>query len=154
MQENKNRKQQVKGLPEGFHTVTPFLVADGASELLDFIVKAFNGEVLFNMKMDDGKVMHATAKIGDSLIMVADTMDNMEPVTGMLYLYVDDVDATYQQALRANSTTIREPKDEFYGDRSGGVRDKWGNQWWIATKQEDVSMEELEKRQKERLQKA
>jgi uncharacterized glyoxalase superfamily protein PhnB len=146
---NKNQKKIVTGIPEGFHTVTPFLQAQNANELLDFIVKAFNGKVTFNMKHDDGKVMHATVKIGNSLIMVSETMDNMPPVTAMLYLYVEDVDAQYQQALSAQAISVREPKDEFYGDRSAGLKDKWNNQWWIATHTEDVSPDEMEKRKEE-----
>jgi PhnB protein len=142
-------KKPVKTIPEGYHSVTPFLIANDAARLLDFIVKAFDGEITSRMDTDKGEVMHATVKIGDSLIMVADAMQEMPPATGMLYVYVKDADAIYQKALNAKATSLREPKDEFYGDRSAGVKDAWGNQWWIATHQENLSQEEIGKRYEE-----
>ena len=135
-----------KPVPDGFHTVTPFVIADGADKLLAFIKKAFGGETTFILKHDNGKVMHATAKIGDSIIMVSDAMEQFPPMPCMLYLYVDDVDAVYQKTLKAGGESLREPVNEFYGDRSAGVKDAWGNQWWIATHIEDVEGEELERR--------
>ena len=116
--------------------------------------KAFNGEVTSKMKGDDGRIMHATVQIGDSIIMVSDVMKGMnEPMPTMLYLYVDDVDAMYRQAIDANGTSIREPIDEFYGDRSAGVKDEWNNQWWVATHVEDMSDAEMERRKEEFLKK-
>lgn len=137
----------VNPIPEGYHTVTPFLVVDGAAKLMDFISKAFNGEVTSEMRGDNNRIRHATMKIGDSTIMISDTMENFPPMPAMLYLYVDDVDKTYRRAVEAKGESLREPIDEFYGDRSAGVKDAWGNQWWVATHIEDVSHEELEKRQ-------
>jgi PhnB protein len=145
----KNQKQSVKAIPEGFHSVTPFLVVDGAEKLMDFIVKAFGGEIMANFKLDDGKIMHATVKIGDSQIMITDAMENMPAMPCMLYLYVEDVDAVYKQALAAKGVSLREPTDEFYGDRSAGIKDAWNNQWWIATHQEELSVEEIKRRQEE-----
>jgi PhnB protein len=104
--------------------------------------------------MNGGKVMHATVQIGDCQIMVADAMDpTQKAMPTMLYLYVDDVDAAYRQALEANGTSLREPVDEFYGDRSAGIKDEWNNQWWLATHKEDVSDAEMEKRKEEFLSK-
>ena len=101
------------------------------------------------MNDPDGKIMHATAKIGDSIIMVADEMDRFPATSSMLYLYMDDVDTVYQKAIKAGGESLREPTNEFYGDRSAGVKDAWGNQWWIATHIEDVDEEEMERRAKE-----
>ena len=135
-----------KPIPEGFHTVTPFIVVNDAGKLLEFIKQAFNGETTFIMNHPDGKVMHATTRIGDSTIMVADEMDRFPAMPCMLYLYVEDTDAVYKQAINAGGQSLREPIDEFYGDRSAGIKDGWGNQWWIATHIEDVSDEEVKQR--------
>jgi PhnB protein len=143
------KKKSVKPIPEGYHTVTPFLVVTQADLLLEFIKKAFDGEVTSRMLDDKGRVMHATVKIGDSIVMVADAMEKFPAMQAMLYIYVDDVDAIYNQALNAKGVSIRIPTDEFYGDRSAGVTDPWGNQWWIAAHVEDVDPKEMEKRRKE-----
>ena len=152
--ERKSQKRSTSAVPKGFTTVTPYLVVNDARGLLEFIQRAFDGEVISNMKGEEGRIMHATVQIGDSIIMVSDVMKGMnEPMPSMLYLYVDDVDATYRQALNANGTSVREPVDEFYGDRSAGIRDEWNNQWWVATHIEDVNNEEMERRKEEFLKK-
>jgi uncharacterized glyoxalase superfamily protein PhnB len=133
-------------IPVGYHSVTPFLIVDGAEKLVQYMKAAFNAEIIHVMKEPTGKVMHATAKIGDSIIMLADSNEKMGAMPCMLYLYVEDVDKMYQQALRAGGQSLRQPTDEFYGDRSGGIKDAWGNQWWIATHVEDVSMDEIKRR--------
>jgi len=148
--QTKNQKgKSVKAIPEGMHTVTPFLVVDGASELIRFIKQSFNGKVSSIMKTKEGRVMHAGVQIGDSQIMVTDSSEKYPAAGTRLYLYVDDVDETYEKAIKAKGTSLREPTDEFYGDRSSGVKDSWGNEWWIATHVEDVDDEEMEKRAKE-----
>jgi PhnB protein len=137
----------VNPIPEGFHTVTPYLIVSNAQGLLDFIVDGLGGKVEFSMKQDDGKITHATARIGESVIMVSDLMKDTKPTISMLYLYVEDVDRLYARALKVKGTKVtREVKDEFYGDRSGCITDAWGNHWWIATHVENVSEAELEKR--------
>ena len=90
--------------------------------------------------------MHAQMKIGDSIIMLSDARAEWMPMPCMFYLYVNDTDATYARAMKAGGKSLREPATQFYGDRSGGVQDPCGNQWWIATHVEDVSPEEMEKR--------
>ena len=148
--QTKNQKSKsVKAIPEGMHTVTPFLVVDGANELIRFIEQSFDGKVTSIMKTKEGRVMHAGVQIGDSQIMVTDSTEKYSAGSTRLYLYVDDVDATYNNAIKAKGTSLREPTDEFYGDRSSGVKDAWGNEWWIATHVEDVDDEEMEKRAKE-----
>jgi PhnB protein len=145
--EKKSQKRSTRTVPKGYHTVTPFLMVNDARGLIEFMKKALNGEATSVMKMDDGKIMHATVQIGDSIIMIADLMPGAnEVMPACLYLYVDDVDASYKQAINAKGISLREPTDEFYGDRSAGVRDEWNNQWWFATHIEDVSEEELERR--------
>lgn len=139
----------VKPIPEGFHTVTPFVIVKDAAKLLEFIKKAFNGETTYIMKDPDGKVMHATARIGDSIIMVADEMDRFPAMPCMLYLYMNDADAVYKQAIKTGGQSLREPTNEFYGDRSAGIKDAWDNQWWIATHIEDVDDEEMKRRAEE-----
>ena len=145
--EKKTQKRSTRRIPKGYHSVTPFLMVNDARGLIEFMKKALNGEATSVMKMDDGKIMHATVQIGDSIIMVADLMPGTnEVMPACLYLYVDDVDASYKQAINAKGISLREPTDEFYGDRSAGIRDEWNNQWWFATHIEDVSDEEMERR--------
>lgn len=144
--EKTTKNKPVHAVPEGFHTVTPYLVVENAQGLLEFIENAFDGKVTSVAKTDDAKIMHATVSIGDSTLMVSDTMEGMEIQTAMLHLYLKDVDSVFKKAVEAQATAVREPRTEFYGDRSGGVKDKWGNLWWIATHVEDVDPEEMERR--------
>jgi PhnB protein len=145
----KNRNKSVPPVPEGFETVTPYLVVPNAANLIEFIENAFGGSVSFISKMDDNKIMHATVSIGTSTIMISDTMEGMEPQTAMLYLYLEDADKVFKKAIDAKATSIREMQTEFYGDRAGAVKDEWGNTWWIATHVEDVDPEELDRRMKD-----
>ena len=136
----------VKSIPEGYHTVTPYLVVHGVAQLIDFLKQVFAAEELSRMARPDGTIMHAEVKIGDSRVMMGEASGNFEPMPAMLHLYVEDTDTVYQRALRAGATSLREPEDQFYGDRLGGVGDAFGNQWWLATHIEDVSPEEMAKR--------
>lgn len=136
----------VNPIPDGYHTVTPYLLVDGVPKLIEFMKKAFGGKETECMAMEDGTVMHAQVKIGDSIIMMGDPRGRCEPTPASLYLYVPDVDAVYRRAIEAGGESVREPADQFYGDRSGGLKDPVGNTWWIATHIEDVSPEELGKR--------
>jgi len=148
------RSKKIQPVPEGFGTVTPYLIVDGADELIDFITDAFEGEVVGMTRSDGDRVAHAGVRIGNSMIMISDIMDEMPPELAMLYLYVEDADGTYSSALDAGAESIREPKDEFYGDRAAAVKDRWGNKWWIATQKEKVEGEELERRAREANKKA
>lgn len=140
---------KVKPVPDGYHTVTPYLTVESVEKVLDFVKKAFDGEETFRMARPDGSVGHAEVRIGDSIVMMGRAGDEWKPRPGTLYLYVPDVDATYRRALAAGGTSLREPTTQFYGDRSGGVEDPVGNQWWMATHVEDVPPEELERRARE-----
>jgi uncharacterized glyoxalase superfamily protein PhnB len=133
-------------IPAGFHSITPFIVVKEAEQLLDFMKHAFGAEMTSMMKDPVGKVMHATARIGNSIIMVCDANEKFEARPCMLYLYVEDVDSVYKKAVHFGGESLREPTDEFYGDRSAGIKDAWNNQWWIATHIEDVDAAEINRR--------
>jgi PhnB protein len=138
---------QVKPVPEGYHTITPYLVVDGAEKIIRFVKEAFGAQPVFEpMMRPDGKVMHAEFKIGDSVVMLADTSERAQATSDMLYLYVPNVDAVYQKAIKAGGKSLMEPMDQFYGDRSGSIMDPAGNRWFIATHVENVSPADLKKR--------
>lgn len=136
----------VKPIPKGYHTITPYLVVQGAAQFIDFLKQAFGAEEILRMTQPDGTIMHAEVKIGDSGVMLGEAGGENKPMPAMLHLYVEDMDGAYRRALQAGATSLREPADQFYGDRIGGVRDSFGNQWWLATHIEDVSADELAKR--------
>src|SRR5215831_19177363 len=139
----------VKPIPEGYHAVTPYLIVDGAAKLINFLKTTFGATELFSMPAPGGKVGHAEIKIGDSNIMIADSSAEWTPRPTMLYVYVNDVDATHKKALAAGAKQVKEPANQFYGDRTSGVTDPFGNYWGIATHVEDVAPEELQRRAKE-----
>jgi PhnB protein len=135
-----------KPVPDGYHTVTPYLVVEDAGKLIEFLTAAFGAKVRSSHKRPDGKVAHAEVGIGDSIIMLGSAQGDAKPMTTALYMYVPDCDTLYRRALAAGGISIGEPKDQFYGDRHGGVKDPCGNTWWIATHIEDVSEQELMRR--------
>jgi PhnB protein len=139
---------KVKAIPDGFHTIQPYLAVKDAHGLIDFLKKAFDAKVEIHA-MPDGTVANAMAQVGDSMVLIGqapkDRPDN-ELMPVMLYLYVEDADAWYHKALAAGGQSIREPADQVYGDRVGAVRDLANNQWWFATHIEDMSSEELTRR--------
>ncbi len=139
----------MKPIPEGFHTVTPFLLADDVAKLLSFIEKAFSGKTVYRMKSSDGVVRHATIRIGTSIVMTSSGTEIYGRMPCMLHLYVEDVDSLYAQAIKAGGVSLREPTNEFYGDRTAAVVDAWKNQWWIATHIEDVDPGEMQRREEE-----
>jgi PhnB protein len=141
---------KVKPIPDGYHTVTPYLIVEGVPKLIEFLKKAFNAEVVEEIKVD-GMVTHAEVKIGSSMIMMGEARGEHTPMPSMFYLYVEDTDATYKQAVAAGGISVMEPTDQFYGDRNGGVKDHCGNQWWIGTRQEEISKEELQKRTEQKM---
>ncbi|HMC82538.1 MAG TPA: VOC family protein [Candidatus Polarisedimenticolia bacterium] len=137
----------VRKIPQGYSSVTPYLVNEGAERVIRFLRQAFGAAERFPpMKRPDGTIMHAQMRIGDSVIMLAEASVEYRAMPSCFYLYVEDVDGTYRRALQAGAISVTEPKDQFYGDRSAGVRDPAGNFWWIATHKEDVPGEEMERR--------
>lgn len=137
---------KVNPIPEGYHTVTPVLTVQEAAKLIDFLKHAFDAEELYRLDGPNGTVLHAEVKIGDSMIMVGEATDQWKPMQATVALYVRDADEWYQHALQAGATSVREPSDQFYGDRSAGVKDFAGNHWWIHTRIEDVPPDEIKKR--------
>ncbi|MGZ8711093.1 MAG: VOC family protein [Thermoanaerobaculia bacterium] len=136
----------VKPIPDGYRTVTPYLVTPDAERILEFAKQAFGAVVTEEHKDDKGRIQHAAMRIGDSMVMLGQSNDKYPTMQSMLHLYVPDVDAVYAKAVKAGGKSLREPTNEFYGDRSCGVVDPGGNQWWIATHVEDVPPEEMERR--------
>jgi PhnB protein len=145
---------QVKPIPDGYHTATPYLIVNGASDALSFYKKAFGATETFRMNGPDGKIGHAEFKIGNSMMMIADENPGMgarSPKTlggtpvGIM-LYVEDVDTVFNRAVSAGAAVERPIQDQFYGDRTGGVIDPFGHKWYIATHKEDVPPAELERR--------
>jgi PhnB protein len=144
---------KVKPIPEGFHTVTPYLVVEGAARLLEFLKRAFGAQELEPPSTrPDGTILHAAVRIGDSPVMLAEASEPWKPMPTGIYLYVEDTDATYRRALEAGGTSLMEPADQFYGDRNAGVKDPSGNFWWISTHVEDVPPEEMKRRHEAMLQ--
>jgi len=145
-----------KPIPDGYHSVTPYLIIKGATAALDYYTRAFGAVELFRMPAPEGKIGHAEIKIGDSPIMLADEAPEMgykspqslggSPVSIMIY--VEDVDTVFNRAIAAGGKEQRPVKDQFYGDRSGTLEDPFGHVWHVATHKEDVSPEEMERRAK------
>jgi PhnB protein len=144
----------VKPIPDGYHSVTPYLIFDDAAGALEFYKKAFNAVELLRMAGPDGRIGHAEIRIGNSPVMLADENPAMgaksprtiggSPISLMVYL--EDVDARVAQAVAAGAKLTRPVADQFYGDRTGGIEDPFGYHWYLATHVEDVPPDELEKR--------
>ena len=147
----------VKPIPDGYSSVTPYLIVTGAANALDYYKMAFDGQEIMRMPGPDGKIVHAELQIGSSRIMLADEspqMGHKSPQTlggsgTGLMLYVKDVDDTFQRAVSGGGTVVRPVQDQFYGDRSGNLTDPFGHQWTIATHVEDVAPDEMKRRMDE-----
>jgi uncharacterized glyoxalase superfamily protein PhnB len=139
----------VKPIPDGYHTVTPYLTVADAEAQIDFLQKAFGAEETYRHTDDKGRVGHAEVRVGSSMLMIGQARDQWTPKPACFYLYVEDVDALYKRAVAAGGKKLQEPANQPYGDRSGGVEDSLGNQWWIGTHIEDVSPEEIQRRYSE-----
>lgn len=139
----------VKPIPEGYHTVTPYLFLNDAAGFMDFARRSFDAQEKVKMLDEKGEVRHAEIQIGDSRVMLTQATEENKPVPLTIHLYVEDCDATYTSALEAGAESTMEPSDQFYGDRMAGVRDAEGQIWWLATHVEDVPPEEMERRAKE-----
>ena len=119
--------------PEGYSTVSPYLIAAGAHRVIDFLEKAFAARALRRSDTPDGSIMHAEVRIGDTVVMIGDTGQNWPAVPAHVHVYVDDVDATYRRALESGGVSVQAPERKGDPDRRGGVKDPAGNTWWIAT---------------------
>ena len=121
--------------PEGYHNITPLLKVKDITKLIDFLTYTFGAKEINRYKQKDGKLTRIDIKIGNSVIIIFDSVCETKPIVGAFYLYVNDVDKIYQNALKYGATSLREPKNEVYGDRCAIVLDQLGNQWWIATRE-------------------
>jgi PhnB protein len=143
----------VKPIPEGYHTVVPYVVAADAEALLEFLKTGLNAKEIEVMRYPDGRVWHGDVVIGDSHVMLSQATEQHPAMPATLYLYVPDTDAAYRAALAAGGTSVMEPATQFYGDRNAGVKDSNGNMWYFGTHVEDVSPEEMRRRQAEEVEK-
>lgn len=146
---------KVNPIPEGYHTVTPYLVVNGAADAIEFYKKAFGAEEVVRMAGPGDAVMHAEIRIGDSNVMLSEEFPGQQGIGSPrtiggtsvnLHLYVEDTDSAYERALRAGATSVMAPQDMFWGDRYCKLLDPFGHSWALATHQEDVTPEEMEKR--------
>lgn len=127
----------VNPIPDGYHSITPYLLANDAGKLLDFVKEAFGADEIMRMPGEHGEVSHAEVRIGDSVVMMGQPADG-RAMPAALYLYVEDCDAAYKRAVQAGGQSTEEPADQFYGDRRAAVKDLAGNSWWIATHIKDM----------------
>lgn len=147
---------KIKAIPEGYHTITPYLIVKGADKALDFYKKALGAQENMRFTTDDNHVAHAEMQIGDSRFMLGEECDEMKAYGPQhfggssmgIYLYVDDVDAFVKKAVANGAKLTMEVKDQFWGDRSGSLEDPFGHQWYVASHVEDVSPEEMKQRMK------
>ena len=146
----------VKPIPAGYIAVTPYLIVDGAAAAIDFYTRAFGAKERSRYEMSPGKIGHAEIQIGDAIVMLADQFPEMGFVapsgTGastLMHHYVEDVDAVFRQAISAGAKEVMPVKDEFYGDRTGTLRDPFGHVWTISTRKEDLTKEEMRRRGEE-----
>jgi PhnB protein len=151
-------QKTVKPVPQGYHTLTPYLIVKDAPRAIEFYKKAFGATELFRMPCPEGSVMHAELKIGDSIFMLTEenkAMGCVSPTTlkgapSFLYVYVPDVDAVWNKAVKAGAKIKRPLEDQFYGDRNGQLTDPFGHEWSLATHKEDLSSDQISERAKER----
>ena len=153
---------RVKPVPEGHHTVTPYLAVKNAAKALDFYTRGFGATELYRLTLPDGRIGHAEIRIGDSIVMLAEEFPEYggkapetlggSPVS--IHLYVEDVDTFVKRAVGAGAREVKPVTDQFYGDRSGQLQDPAGHVWWVATHKEDVPPDEMRKRVEARFGKA
>lgn len=135
-----------KPIPEGYHTLTPYLTVPDGEAMLRFLQEVFAAKLTERHNRPDGTLQHGDLQLGDSRIMVGQATEQFTPRPQTLYVYLPDVDAAYKRALSAGAKSLMEVADQFYGDRSGGFEDPAGNWWWVATHVEDVNPEEMQRR--------
>ena len=143
----------VRPRPEGYHSVTPYLAVSDGVRAVDFYVRAFGATEIMRLPGPNGSVMHAEVRIGDSPVMLSDQSwgltghpEALGGTTCSLMIYVDDADAAFDRAVAAGATPVRPVEDQFYGDRTGVLKDPFGHVWSVATHVEDVSQDEMNRR--------
>ena len=128
----------VKAIPDGYHTITPYIITSDANKMMSFIEKAFGGEAR-HKTVEDGRIRHAEMRIGSSMIMLSQATPEYPPTLIHIYMYIEDCDAVFERAVAAGGKVIMPMKDQEYGDRNGGLTDPVGNSWWIGKRIKDVS---------------
>ncbi|MFF1507269.1 VOC family protein [Streptomyces sp. NPDC058326] len=136
----------VKAVPDGYTTVTPWVIGRDTAGLIDYLKRAFGAEEVGRFVLEDGSVGHAELKIGTGRIMAFDSPPGWDPTPAFVRLYVEDAEAVHRRAVEAGGTSVTEVTHLFFGDKVGRVRDPYGNLWWIQTHIEDVSEEEMARR--------
>ncbi|MEB3287470.1 MAG: VOC family protein [Vampirovibrionales bacterium] len=146
-QAQSQRQSNVNPIPQGYHTITPYVSVADAKSFIKFLQEGLNAELCYQLDGPDGKLMHADVLIGTSHLMISEARPQWGGASTMtLNLYVEDCDKVLQQAIAAGAKSVREAQNQFYGDRSGSVDDKWGNHWMISSHVEDLAPEEIQKR--------
>jgi len=132
--------------PDGYQSVIPYLHVNGAARMIAFMKQAFDAQEIAIYPRPDGSVSHGAVRIADTVVELADGGEQWPAMPCALHIYVPNVDAIYRRALKAGATSIQEPADQFYGERSAAVKDFCGNNWYIATQIEELNREEIDKR--------
>ncbi|MCB1876372.1 MAG: VOC family protein [Chromatiales bacterium] len=144
----------IRPIPDGYHSLTPYLSIKGGIDAIEFYKQAFGASELYRLQMPDGQIGHAELLVGDSRIMMSETCEE-SPIGDPLslrgssigiYLYVEDVDTVFEQAIAAGAEIVRAVEDQFYGDRTGTLKDPFGHIWFVGTHKEDLSPEEIQRR--------
>jgi PhnB protein len=151
LQINKRRNSMKKevNIPEGSSVVSPYMIVESVEKELAFLKRVFNAEIKYDVKDAEGFISHSEVRIGDSTIMLGRANQNFPPTESMIYVYVDNADDVYEKALKEGAASLMKPEDRFYGNREGGVKDIYGNTWWIAQYIRTVPQEEIEQKMKE-----
>ena len=143
----------VKAIPDGYHSISPYLVCKGAAKAIEYYKNAFGATETVRMPGPEGRIMHAEVKIGDSIVMLSDENPDRGAVapsgrgrSQSLMLYTENVDSVFKRAVDLGAKSIQEPTDMFWGDRMGNLEDPFGHQWALATHKEDVAPDEMQKR--------
>ncbi len=145
----KNNKNSVRPIPEGYGSITPWIIVKGVDKFIEFIKEAFGAVEMYRVHNVDGSIGHAETRIGNSVVMMFDSKDGWHATPCFLCLYVEDGNAIYEQALKAGAVSVTEMTFLSFGDRVGRVKDPWGNIWWIQTRIENVPFEEMKVRASE-----
>lgn len=135
-----------KSLPSGYQTLTPFVIAEDAERVIKFAQEVFGARVVSRLHRKDGKVWNAELDVGTSKLLVSSAQDGQPGFPAFLYVYVDNLEDVYEAAVRAGGEVMMPPSDQFFGDRNAGVRDQDGNMWWFATRLEELSEGEKQRR--------
>jgi uncharacterized glyoxalase superfamily protein PhnB len=137
---------KVKPIPEGLHSITPYLHVRDINNMMGFLTHAFGARTVHISRLEDGTILNARMQIGDSMIELSEVRGDFQPMPCAIHLYVEDADAVYAKAVEVGAMSVMEPSTQFYGDREAFVIDPGNNHWYIATRVEDVSEEEMQAR--------